>query len=481
MSGLLRRAATYTAGGLLSQGVVFLLWLILPWLLPPAEIGLFALAMFAVELLTTLATLGMDAALVRFAGEGGKRPTVLAAGYLNGTLAYLAVALLVGLLAFVGPAGWSNILDWVTGHAGLVLLAVLANVLWNLFQSGQVAARQAGRYAGYQLGKALLYFVLALAFTQWLEATAALLIASAAVASTVMLTIALLREGFPERLPLAEVAAEGRNLGRYGLPLMFYGLLGIFVTYTQRLLMDHYSELAMLGVFAYFNALVIQINGLWAGVNKAWTPEYFLLVEQDQGRAMALLRGMMAMLMIVYPALLVAYVLMGEAFLNGMVFPSTYQAQAVLFYVMLLAPLYTGLYSIAYPLYYYDLRTRRILAISAFLALANLLIGLLLIEGWAASGAALSFLLLAMLTAWTYLLAYPGWRGEGRLVTAIAVATLSGLVASVCLLIYGSVWLYALLLAATSGAAWLLCRDMASPLFIRFLRALKHDVAAPAP
>lgn len=480
MSGLLRRAATYTASGLLSQGVVFLLWLILPWLLPPAEIGLFALAMFAVELLTTLATLGMDAALVRFAGEGGKRVSVLAAGYLNGTLAYLAVALLIGLLAFVGPTGWSNILDWVTAHVGLVLLAVLANVLWNLFQSGQVAACQAGRYAGYQLGRALLYFVLALAITQLWEASASALIASVATASAVLLVIALLREGTPERLSPADVAKEGRNLRSYGVPLMIYGVLGIVVTYTQRLLVDHFSELAMLGVFAYFNALVIQINGLWAGINKAWTPEYFLLVEQNKSQALALLRGMMVMLMIVYPVGLAAYVLLGETFVNGMVFPPAFQAQAGLFYVMLLAPLFTGLYSIAYPLYYYDLRTRRILVISVFLALANLLLGWLLIQGWAAGGASLSFLLLAMLTAWTYLLAYRDWWGQGRLAPVIAFASLFSLAASACLLIYGSVWLYALFLAAMSGGAWLLCRDMAAPLFKRFLRALKHDVAATA-
>lgn len=478
MTSMLRRAVTYTAGGLLSQGVVFLLWLVLPWFMPPAQVGLFALAMFAVELLTTLATLGMDAALIRFAGDGPGRKPILVAAYFNSALVYMAVVMLAALVVFVGPVGWSTILVWVRENFDLVMLVVATNVLWNLFQSGQIAARQAGRYALYQLGRSLLYVAAALAFLRLLAPTASVLIGASAVAYCVMLLLALIREGWSKGGGFQAVLAESGGLRSYGAPLMLYGVLGIAVTYTQRLLVDHYADLTVLGVFAYFNGLIIQINGLWGGLNKAWTPEYFRLVEQDRPKALVLLRGMLATLLIAYPALLALYILLGEMFLNSLFFPAAYLDGIELFYVMLLAPWYTGIYSIAYPLYYHDLKTQRILAISGFLAVVNVAISVLLISTWGASGAAFSFLLLSLLTAWTYLSAYPDWRGGSHLGVALVLATVMGLLSSLALLLYELNQLFSLMLAGSSTLMWLLCKDQALPLFHRLLRPIRRDTAS---
>lgn len=477
MSGLLQRAVTYTAGGLLSQGVVFALWLILPWFLPPAELGTFALAMFALELLSMLSTLGMDAALIRFAGDGRKRHGVMfAAACFNSAFAFLVVALLTVFLTNVDPAGWGTSVAWVADHLGLMLLAVCANVFWSLFQSGQIAARQARLYALYQLGRSSLYFAATLAFLLFLEPTAAAVICASAAASGILLVFALLRDGRASgRVSVQQVRSECGALRIYGVPLMLYGVMGIVVTYTQRLLVDHYADLTVLGVFAYFNTLIIQINGLWGGLNKAWTPEYFTMVDQDRDQALALMRGMLALLMIIYPAMLGLYVLLGEAFLNKMMFPMTYREHAELFYIMLLAPLYTGLYSIAYPLYYYAQRTRRILAISAFLAVVNLVLGVALISAWGATGASLSFLLLAVITALTYLVAYPEWRGDDRLGLAMMLATLLGGGGCAILLVSGEAWFFALLMGGSSALVWLLCKHLALPVLLRFIRTFRHD------
>lgn len=472
MGSLLQRAATYTVGGLLSQGIVFALWLLLPWFLPQQEVGAFALAMFALDLLSMLAVFGMDSSLIRFAGdENPRRRALLAAAVGNSTLAFVAVAALTVALAILAPACCGSTMAWVSGHLGLILLAVGVNVLWTLFQSGQVAARQASAYAGYQLARSILYFVVTLACVVLIEASAASVIGAALAASSLLLLTARARGG-NDRVPVAfrDVATEFARLRAYGLPLMVYGVMGIAVTYTQRLLVDHYADLATLGVFAYFNVLALQINGLWGGLNKAWTPEYFSLVEHDQDRAQALMRGMLALLLIVYPALLALYVVFGELFLNAWLFPAAYREQVVLFYIMLLAPLFTGLYSVAYPLYYYDLRTRRLLVISLFLALANLAMAVVLTRLWGPKGTSLSFLLVAALTALVYLRAYPGWCGNGRLGLAMTSVAVISSASTLLLLDEGVPWLFAPALLLTSVLAWLLCGDLVQPLLGRLYK-----------
>ena len=56
----------YILGGLLSQGAIFLVWLILPSLITSTEIGNYNYLMYYVDLILVIILLGGDSVIIRF-------------------------------------------------------------------------------------------------------------------------------------------------------------------------------------------------------------------------------------------------------------------------------------------------------------------------------------------------------------------------------------------------------------------------------
>jgi len=475
MKSLVGRALTYAASGVVSQGAVFLLWLAIPWFLVPAEVGYLTLALFAVEFLTMLGLLGMDAALFRFAIKPDTRGAAFGVALVLSGTALVLLAGLVLVLARIeaGRGLFGNTTAWVTDHYGLILAAVAGNIAWNLVQSIQIASRQVEGYAVLQIARAATQLVLGLCALAFLEGDAATVLGAITVASFGVL---LLRRQIS--LPAVRGnpfhAPETGLMVRYGLSMMIYGLLGVAFVYTQRLVVSHYEDIAVLGIFAFFNVIVLQVNGLWGAFNKAWTPEIFALMETNPVHALNLLRGMLTLLCVVYPLVLAILVVAGEAFLVDLLFPAAYAAQSLIFWLLMLSLLFTGLYTIAYPLYYYELRTRRILTITIFLGAANVALSVAFIRAWGVEGAAASFLLVTVLSTWTYLAAYRDWV-DGRLPALLAAVTTMVGGAAILLLVTRSVWMFVTMLFATSMIAWMLGGSAARPLIWSLVERIRFE------
>lgn len=470
MSGLFARAMTYAVSGLAAQGIMFVFWLMLPWHLPPLEIGHLTLALFSIEVLTAICMMGMDSALVRFAAVSDLRQRVFAAALLVVSVVSVVVFALVFLLMAMGLRLFADATDWLREHPFLILSVVVANLVSNLYQSAQVAGREAKSYAIFQFVRSSAYFLLGYTFLVMMERTAVAVISATLLSSLVALSLLPKLRGSPAILPMTSALIEARRMFSYGVPLMLYALLGVGVAYTQRLLVNHHIDIIALGIYGFFTVIALQVNGLWGAFNKAWTPEFFHLIDQDRARAHDLLRGMLVLVTAAYPLMLATYIVAAEAFLNQLLMPPAYVRHVEIFYLLLAAPLFTGIYSVAYPLYYYDLRTRRILYISIMLAIVNFLLSLVLIKTMGMMGASFSFVLLAMLAAWVYLTAYPGWRDDGdkRLLPILLVAT--ALVAIAALfLVFGGVSGFVAVLVVVSAMTWIWGGDMATPLLRRFV------------
>jgi O-antigen/teichoic acid export membrane protein len=465
MNGTVKRAATYLVSGFVSQGATFCLWLALPWFLSPAEVGYVSLALFAVELFTAFCMAGMDAALIRFAAQPEAQGAALTAAMtICGTIFVIVAGLSYAALHASLPV-FADTVAWVSAHFGLVLVAVAANVVWNLYQSYQVAAKQAREYGVFQVVRAVAYLAFAFGAFALFAQEAATLVGVMAFSSLAVLALFVRRARLPSLAGNPFRGERTVQMVRYGLPLMVYSLLGVAVVYTQRLVVDHYTDVSVLGVFGFFTVIAIQLNGLWGSLNKSWTPEFFSRADADKAESIRTLQGLLAMMSAAYPAALAVYVVLGEAFFNRLVFPPAYAAQTDVFYLLLLAMSFTGLYTVAYPLFYYDLRTRRILAISVFLAAANLGLSVALTSAWGAVGAAVSVVLMAAVTMWIYLLAYPDWmRGGRRAAFLLAVVTLLVGGAAALLLAGHSPWLFAGALFSTSVVAWAIGGALARPL-----------------
>jgi O-antigen/teichoic acid export membrane protein len=146
---------------------------------------------------------------------------------------------------------------------------------------------------------------------------------------------------------------------------------------------------------------------------------------------------------------------------------------------LLLAPLFTGLYCVAYPLYYYELKARRILLISILLSIANLILSVISIRKWGAMGGAVSFMLLAVMTAWLYLAIYRQWaHGMRILPMMIGILTVLVFMDMTLLLSTGSVPLFSLALLATSAVMWVMGRKLALPLLYGLGQKLSHEPPA---
>lgn len=434
-----------------------------------------SLALFAVEFLTMISLAGMDATLIRFAALTDSRETTIIIAIFISAVVYILVVVSTYAVMKVGIPILANTLAWVSTHFGLVMVAVAANVAWSLYQSYQVAARLAREYAIFQLARAVVYFVIVVSGLTFFLREASMVLGAAAASSLGMLFL-FMRSRNQFVLPSGAIRSEmiGKVMS-YGLPLMLNGALGVVVVYTQRLVIDEYASIYILGIFGFFAAIAIQLNGFWASLNRAWTPEFFTLVENDPARGLKLLQGMLVLVGVAYPILLAFYVAVGEAFFNDLVFKAAYAEYIDIFYLLLLGPLFNGLYTVAYPLYYHSLKTYRIIVISIFLAISNLLFSIFLIRHWGVVGAGIASVLLSMITAVTYLSCYRRWAvGEMRLVLTLLVIVALVSIAAGVLVITHSPWIFVVSLLAASGATWIFGGPFAKPLLSQFVSRVQH-------
>jgi O-antigen/teichoic acid export membrane protein len=472
MKHVAARAITFAASGLVSQGLTFALWLALPWFLTPAEVGFLALAFVAVEFLTMLGSLGMDAALIRFAIKPDTRSKSFRVAILVATVGFVLLAAAVPLVLQSGHVLLLNTTAWAMEHYLLILGAVGVNIAWNLGQSVQIAAGNVKLYAALQILRATVQLVLVCMALMFFERSAATVMIATTLTMFLLLLPLLRNTRLSTVLSHGITMADVKRMGRYGGLMMIYGLLGITIVYTQRLVVDYYTDTTVLGVFAFFSVIVTQATGLWSALNKAWTPEFFRLMESNRDRGFALARAMLTLLCIVYPGVLALVVVGAEAFVVDLLFPSAYAARTDILWMLLIGFFFAGLQSIAYPVYYYELMARRLLALMFFLACVNLGLSVVFIKIWQAEGAAASFFVLMALAAWTYFVAFRGWMGR-QLAALLAVMTVMISGAGFVLLLTRSSTLFVITLVAASFVALVQGRALALPLIRRLLKSLR--------
>lgn len=420
-----------------------------------------------------LSSLGMDAALVRYAGVPNASSTVFRTAFILASGAILILTVLVPLVLHFQRNLFGNTSLWITEHYWLVFMAVTVNTAWNLTQSALLGRREAKVYAMLQVTRVVFQLLLVFAILYFLRQNAGAALFALTTATLVVLLWKLRAAKFPEVTsnPFQAVAGSP-HIVRYGFSMLIYGIVGLTMNYTQRLVLDHYENIATLGVFAYFNVLALQLNGLWGAVVKAWSPEFFALADLDRDRAVGMLRKMLVLISVFFPLFIGVGVVLGESFLARMVFPPAYAKQTVILWPLLLALIFNGYYAVASPLYYHTLRIKRILAITIFLAVANLALSIVCVRAWGAKGATISFFLLGVLTAASYLSAYREWVDVRRLILVVTVTAMT-LGATVLLLIKESTSGFVILLLTTSMVAWLLEGNNVRLMSRRFLDS-KH-------
>jgi len=401
---LIQNTGIYFIVGFSAQAVIFLLWIVLARLLTPSQIGLYALIFFVIEFFSILSIFGLHSAITRFYYTKEGVPSIFS----NALLIFLASSFLSLLLFFFTARlipllipGLSNILG---KNLFLFGALIFTNSLANFALYHYTALKKAVSFAKLHLAKIISFAFLALIFVQFdfgvIGVFYALLISSLLIA-----ILFLIRERKIISFQMVSFQIT-KNMTSYAFPLMLYSAFGITVLYFSRLLLGRYTDLTTLGVYSFFLMLTLQANGLWSSFNRAWTPEIFTQFLEDKKKAIENVQFMAFFASFAYLLFFSLFIILGELFLFKLALKEIYFSHRYLFYILLLGPLFTGIYTAVYPLYYYKHKTRRILFVSILINAANISLTFFLVRLFSQTGAALSYFIISIVTVFGYLFAF---------------------------------------------------------------------------
>jgi O-antigen/teichoic acid export membrane protein len=398
---LIKNTGIYLASSLISQGLVFVLWIILGHRLAPAEIGLYSLAMFIIEFFSVLSMFGLENAVTRFYYSTKTVPCVLS----NTVLIFIPATLFsIGLFSVLKE----RIVVWIPGLAGvihghfaLLIMIIIANSCANLSFIHFSALKRAMTHGKLLILRFLAFFVCSLILV-WRGFGAAGLLYSQLCSLVLVSLIFIRKEG--ASITHKEYCPESlKEVAAYSFPLMLYAVFGVFITYFSRILLDRFTNLSTLGVYSFFLTFVLQINGMWGNFNRAWTPEVFSGYAGNRQAILVRMVDLANLLSFVYLAVMAVVVLLGWAGVFTALFKPVYLESIGLFYILLLAPLFVGLYTILYPLFYYDKRTSLILLSTVIMTGLELCVTLVLVKLYRETGAAVSYVIVQLIILYVYM------------------------------------------------------------------------------
>ena len=399
-SELIKHSAIYIGIDTATKALTFFLWIILAWLLVPSQIAQYTLAQFLIEFFTAISILGLDSVILRFY-HNQNRDVVL-----SNALSILIPSIMFTALLFLLSESWISLI--IVGlstiiHNNLLLIAaiIITTPIANVAIMHYIALQKTSWYAKILFVKVFLLFFSAILLAYLGFGVKGLFIAQ--LISTLSVAILfILKER--DTISTHHISYEiFKKMAHYGIPLMFTTLSGILAFYFGRLLLDRYASATNLGIYSFFLTLTLQINKGWTSFNQAWTPKIFSDLSNNVREVQENVVSMAFVLSFLYLIGLAALVILGELFLFRFIFNEVYRTHIHTFYILLLAPLFSGIYIVAYPLYYYGGKTKRILYISFSLALAEILVTFFLVQRFNETGAALSIFLMYILIALVYL------------------------------------------------------------------------------
>ncbi|MBM4194063.1 MAG: hypothetical protein FJ202_06760 [Gemmatimonadetes bacterium] len=428
---------TYAGSSAVAQLVMFGAWSFLPWAIDASVLGTFALLSFVADLLARFAILGVDAAVVRYYGDTERRHGIVRSAWL-----WLAIGLGVGLTGAwltrgVVPQLLPGLAREYANAYGFVWFLAASNAIASLVLAHRMAARDAKGFGRLSVLKSLVTAAgfVAAGVAGW--GAVGLLAAQALGAASV--TGTALATGGVRIDPRAPSRADMADVASYGLPLTLYAAVSLVSDYAGRLMLDRLGVAATLGIFQFYLQIATQVNGLWASLNRAWSPHVFAGLVRDRAGTIAEVTRMSTLLPAIYAACVAVLLLASATGVQGLLLPAEYAARFDLFAVLLLGPLYTSLYLATYPLFYADRDTVRVSGVQSALSIVTMILTATLAARFGAFGAAAGWVLGAMMAPFFYLLSSPSLLQELRLVALTCIAwSVAGIAAGGVLALTGS-------------------------------------------
>ena len=401
---LIKNTGIYFIANLLSQAAVFVLWIIIAKILSPSEVGIYVLAIFIVDFFGAFALFGLNSAITRFYYSDEAREEI----FLNSLIIFVVsnIASLILLFLSVNFLSWMlpSISVFLNSSIILFSLLVIASSFYNLALSHYSAFKKAFLYAKTSLLQTILFFSFSLLFLYF--GFGILGIFYALFISYLIPTLLFILDEIKIlsfRLFSIKII---KSLLHYSIPMMLYSTLGTVVMYIGRIFLDRYASLSTLGVFGFFLAMALQVAAIWATFNRAWTPEIFSQLKENKERALDNVKTMVFLSSFFYSLLFIFLIILKQSGFLGLFLEPVYLSNIYILYILLLGPLFTGIYTAAYPLFYYKKKTKIILLVSVILNLADIALTFFMVKTLGQTGAALSYFISSVLSLFVLLLVF---------------------------------------------------------------------------
>lgn len=404
IKALAKNTGIYFAVNLFSQVAVFFIWIVIARILSPAEIGIYSLVIFVIDFFGAMAIFGLNSAITRFYHSKEN----IRAVFFNALIIFIAANFLSFFFLFLS----ANFISWLMpsvagilkGSIFLFYFLITASSLYNFGLSHYAALKETSSYAKISLSQTfafLIFCVIFLFLNFGINGILWALLTSYAVSSLFFLA------NEAQNLSFKFLSAEIlKSLLNYSLPMMLYVIFGIIVSYVGRILLDRYATLSVLGVYSFFLIITFQVNAIWATFNKAWTPEIFSMLKIDKKRALKSIEFAAFFASFIYLLFLAVFIIFKNLGLLTLFLKPIYILNIDIFYLLLIGPLFIGIYTATYPLYYYDKKTKIILLISIFLNIIDILLTFFMVKSFSQIGAALAYSISSALSMFVFLLAF---------------------------------------------------------------------------
>jgi O-antigen/teichoic acid export membrane protein len=188
--------------------------------------------------------------------------------------------------------------------------------------------------------------------------------------------------------------------------MMLYSTFGTIVMYIGRIFLDRQASLSTLGIYGFFLVITLQVNALWSTFNRAWTPEVFSKFKENRQKALSDIKTMTYFCSFLYLCFFCFFILISKTGILALLIKQEYLTNINIFFILLLGPLFTGIYTISYPLYYYEKKTKVVLLISIILNIADIFLTFFMVKYFNQIGAALSYFLFSAITVFVFALSF---------------------------------------------------------------------------
>ncbi|MFZ2784338.1 MAG: polysaccharide biosynthesis C-terminal domain-containing protein [Sediminibacterium sp.] len=394
---MIKNTFLYIVAGIFSQLMMFVLWLVLPFFLTSVDIAIYTNYLYYIELFSAFVIVGGDSILVRYYYSEYSKESIFSQIIFTTLVASAALYVVSIIGTYFGLIDFKQSPKWLIYIFPVI---VFFNATASLILIHFSANREAAKYSLVQFAKIIVFISIAILFSYLNLRSEGLVFA---LALSCMLVIVYFIK--TQRYSIAKFRFRKdfmREPFEYGYPMMFYSIVGVISLYASRLFLQKNLSLESVGVFSFFLVIVYQFNGLFSSFNKAWTPEVYAKLEN--GGSKDFLANSAFSIVFLYLTFLLLGALIGNFFIFDHIFRPEYLKQIHVFLILLTFPLFAGVYTVYYPLFYLENKTKDILVISIINSSANILLLYFFIQSFGVNGAAIGTVINSVLGLIVYLI-----------------------------------------------------------------------------